>query len=384
MTRIVVVTTSAVAGGAERALLGLIRRLPDDIEPTVALLQDGDLAGWLLEQECPVVVLEAGRTRHLHRTVQVVAKLRGLAKRLGAGVVLSSQSKSHVYGGLAAELVGTPAVWWQHGIPHRSRIESVAGLVPSTAIVCGSSAAEDAQRRLTPRRRVVRIAPGIDVDALARRRGDGRRVRTALGWADERIVGIIGRLEQSKGQETFIRAAARVGHGRPDVRFLVVGGAILGWEGSYPDDLRALAQQLGLADRIHFAGHQEDVAPWFDACDVVVHAAYDEPFGLVLLEAMALEKPIVASDSGGPRDIVEREVSGLLVPPADPGILAAAIERLLSDAALATRLRAGAALRARSFGEQRMADEFADLLRGIAAQSSVVASRRRTITGQSN
>lgn len=384
MIKVLVVTTSAIAGGAERALNGLIRRLPDDIEPTVALLQQGPLAGWLRDQGCDVVSFDAGRTRQLHRTFGTVAGLRKLVRRIDADVVLSSQSKSHVYGGVAATLTGTPAVWWQHGIPRRSRIETVAGAIPAAGVVVGSAAAEQAQRTLTPRRRVVRIAPGVDVGALAQRRGDGRAVRATLGWDEQRIVGIVGRLEPSKGQVTFLRAAAEVARVRPDVRFVVVGGAILGWEGSYPKDLRALAADLGLDDRTHFAGHQDDVAPWFDACDVVVHAAHDEPFGLVLVEAMALAKPLVAADAGGPRDIVEHGVSGLLVPPRDERALAAAVERLLADAALAARLSAGAELRGWAFDEQRMADAFAHLLRDVTAQSSLDASRRRAITGQSN
>jgi glycosyltransferase involved in cell wall biosynthesis len=364
---VLLVSTSAVPGGAERALANLCRLLPTHgVEPSAVLLQDGPLAGWLHDAGCPTVVEPAGRTRQLLRTAQVVGRLRRCIGELNADVVLSSQSRSHVYGGLAAALTRTPEVWWQHEIPQRSRIELVAARIPAATIVCGSTAAERAQRALTPRRTVVRIPPGIDVQAIARRGGEGTAVRRALGWDSSRIVGIVGRLQPSKGQDTFLRAAAELA--RDDtLRFLVVGGDVLGWQGPYATDLERLAHELGIADRVHFAGHQDDAVPWFDACDVVVHAADEEPFGLVLVEAMALAKPLVAADSGGPRDIVEPGISGLLVPPRQPEALATEVRTVLDNPALAERLGRNAGVRAKLFASERTAEAFATVIEAVAA-----------------
>jgi glycosyltransferase involved in cell wall biosynthesis len=372
MTRVALVASSAVAGGAERALASLARLLPGSgVEPVAVLLQDGVLAEWLQAADCPTIVLRSGRVRQLHRTVATVAEIRSVLLKEEVDVVLSSQSKSHVYGGSAAALARLPAVWWQHEIPHPGRIEHAAGRVPAAAVVCGSQAAEKEQRRLTPQRTIVRIPPpGVDVAAVAARRGCGVAVRRALGWERNRIVGIVGRLQPSKGQESFLRAAAALAPSRPDLRFAVVGGAVLGWEGSYPEDLRNLAAELGIADRVHFAGHQDDAAPWFDACDVVVHAATNEPFGLVLVEAMALGRPLVASDMGGPQDLVEHSVSGLLVPPGRPQDLAAAVGTVLDDRELADRLSAGAMRRAELFTEHGSVTRFGELLRTIATKAS--------------
>jgi 2-polyprenyl-3-methyl-5-hydroxy-6-metoxy-1,4-benzoquinol methylase len=126
-----------------------------------------------------------------------------------------------------------------------------------------------------------------------------------------------------------------------------------------------LSTDLGIADRVHFAGHQADVYPWFDALDVVVHASHGEPFGLVLVEAMALGKPLIATAAGGPMEIIEEGISGLLVPPRDPERLAAAINHVLDDADLATALGHHAAERAKEFSEARMAERFADVLRQV-------------------
>jgi glycosyltransferase involved in cell wall biosynthesis len=320
--------------------------------------------------------LPTHRTREVHKTSRTVNALRRLAKATGARVVVSNLSKGHVYGGLAARAAGLPAVFWQQGIPGDSLLERLAALVPAETIVCLSDPAVEAQRSLAPTRRILKIHLGVPVQEIAARRGSGAAIRRALEWERHPLVGIVGRLEPWKGQDVFLRAAARVSRSHPDARFLVVGGAILGWEGDYPDDLRRLAAELGLGDRVHFAGHQADVQPWFDALDVVVHASLGEPFGLVLVEAMALGKPLVAAAAGGPLEIVEDWESGLLVPPGDPATLAGSLVRVLDDPALASALGRGATKRANSFSEERTAERFADVLGRAADRRRPARSQR--------
>lgn len=109
--RVLLVSPTGVPGGAERALAGLARRLPaHGCQPRAVLLQRGPLATWLEDAGCPVEVIDAGRTRHLHRTAGVIRRLAALAAE--ADVVVSNQSKGHVYGGLAAGWARRPAVWW--------------------------------------------------------------------------------------------------------------------------------------------------------------------------------------------------------------------------------------------------------------------------------
>ena len=375
MTRILLMSPTATPGGAERALAGLARELPEfGYEPQAALLESGPLAGWLTDAGCPVVTMGAGRTRELHRTAATVARLARLSRSSGASVVVSSQSKGHVLGGTAAALSRRPGVWWQHGIPDRSSIELVAGRIPAAVVVCGSRAAAEAQGRMTRQAVVRKVHPGTDIAAVASHRGRGAAVRAALGWQGHPVVGIVGRLQPWKGQETFLRAAALVARDYPDARFLVVGGAILGREGAYPEELERLTAALGIRDRVHFAGHREDVWDWCDSLDVVVHASTGEPFGLVVVEAMALRKPLVAAADGGPLEIVEEGVSGLLARPGDPEALAAAVSRLLRHPDLAETLAAGAELRARHFSTERMASEFATILDGILGRNRAGAA----------
>jgi len=364
VTRVLLLSPSAVPGGAERALVNLARDLPNaNFELSAVLLADGPLRASLEEVGCPVTVLLSGRTRHLHRTVSVLWSLATLARQVD--VVVSNQSKGHVYGGLAAQFAGRPAVWWQHGIPSRNSIDTVAGKIPAAQIVCSTGGAADTQRQLTPRRQVLVIHPGTDVNSIGRRAGSGKIIRDRLGWTDAKLVGIVGRLQPWKGQAIFLHAAAQVARHHPEVRFVVVGGAVLGWEGDYPQQLQRLAEGLGIADVVHFAGHQDDVYPWFDAIDIVIHASDYEPFGLVLVEAMALGKPLVAAAAGGPLEIVDDGQSGLLIPPGNAHALASAVNRLVEDPALAEVLSSGARDQARQFSSERTAQQFASLLTGL-------------------
>jgi glycosyltransferase involved in cell wall biosynthesis len=364
--RVLLLSPSAKPGGAERGFLGLARQLPaHGYEAVVALLEDGPLAVWLEEAGCAPVLVPAGRFRRVDSTVRVVARLARLARRTGVSAVVSSMSKGHVYGGPAALVSGVPAVWWQRDVPHGTAFERVATRIPAAAVVCVSPGAAEAQRRLTPHVPVASIHSGVPVDAVRARSGAGRPLRDAAGWNGEPVVGIVGRLQEWKGQDVFLRAARIVASARPDVRFAVVGGAILGWEGDYPRELERLALALGLDGRVLFTGHRDDPWDWLDALDVVVHASAEEPFGRVLVEALALGKPLVATEGPGPSRIVQEGVSGLLVPPRDPARLAEAVECVLGDAALRERLAAAGPERAQAFSEERMGARFASLLDGI-------------------
>ena len=367
-TPILLVSPNGKIGGAERALLGLARSLPaSGFHPTVVLLQPGPLEDCLRDEGCATVRLNPHRTRQVVHTAQTVYALRALIRSTGARVVVSNMWKGHFFGGIAARTAGVPAVFWQQGIPTPGLLERLASSIPAKVIVCSCDAAIEAQMAATPHRRVCKIHLGIRTSDVLSSRGKGSEIRQSLGWVHNPIVGIVGRLEPWKGQAVFLQAAALLSSLHPRARFMVVGGAILGWEGSYPDDLERLAAELGLAGRVHFAGHQHDVYPWYDALDVAVHASFDEPFGLVLIEAMALGRPLVATAAGGPLEIVEDGVSGLLVPPGDPEKLASAVDRVLGNGDLASSLERGAAQRATVFSEQRMAERFAELLQDLIA-----------------
>lgn len=367
--RVLLVSPSAKRAGSERAVAGLARHLRSyGWQPAAALLEPGPLADWLEEAGCDTEVLSSHRTRQIRRSVATVARLAEIIRSTDSDLVLSNMEKGHIFAGLAALSIRRPAVLWQQGIPagwHRipkGSLEKISAIVPKVSILASCDAAVSAQRSLT-RAPVHKIPLGIAVREVAASSGRGREIRAQFGWRNETVIGIVGRLQPWKGQETFLKAAVPLAAQYRQLRFCIVGGAILGWEGSYEDDLKAfVAREPLLRDRVYFAGHQDNVYDWMDALDVVVHASFGEPFGLVVVEAMALAKPVVATNVGGPAEIVVDGVSGLLVSPGDTEGLVAAVSRVLSEPGLAGRLSIGARARAERFSEEEMTARVAAVL----------------------
>jgi glycosyltransferase involved in cell wall biosynthesis len=163
------------------------------------------------------------------------------------------------------------------------------------------------------------------------------------------IVGVVARLEPEKGHPTLLEAWPGVVRAVPDAYLLVVG------EGSRREELEALARTLRIAHRVVFTGRRDDVPAVTAALDVAVLPSYREAQGLSVLEAMALSRPVVASNVGGIPEMITDGVTGLLVPPHDAAALAGAIIRLLTDHPYADLLaRAGHDLVHERFCVERM------------------------------
>ena len=137
---------------------------------------------------------------------------------------------------------------------------------------------------------------------------------------------------------------------------MIVGGALFGLEKDYKPQLHQQAKRLKLGEAVRFAGFRSDVFRFYAAADLVIHSSIEpEPFGMALVEAMACGKPVIASDSGGPREIMENGVTGLLVPPGDAEKLAQAILSLLGDPERILRMGQAGTTRVREvFSAQRM------------------------------
>lgn len=188
---------------------------------------------------------------------------------------------------------------------------------------------------------------GIDSQAF-RTQADGQAVRREFGLAsDTPVVGCVGQLIPWKGQDDFLRVAAKVVSAIPGARFLIVGQEVESHR-SFRSSLEALALTLGVRDHVIFTGFRQDAASLLASMDVFLHCAVEpDPLPRVILEAMALGKPIVATDTGGIPEMIEEGRTGLLAPDRDVESLAKATISLLSDGELARRIGRAARERVR-------------------------------------
>ncbi len=189
-----------------------------------------------------------------------------------------------------------------------------------------------------PRRRVTVIANAANTTRFQPQPGfDPQPLKQALLGGDYRMVVNVARLVPQKGQQFLLAAAALIATTHADVRFVIVGG------GPGGDEVRALATKLGIADRLIITGIRNDIPNILAASDVFVLSSLAEGMPISLLEAMTAGCPAVATNVGGVGQLLEDGVTGLLVPPADPIALAAAIRNCLDDPAAARRRSAAAA-----------------------------------------
>jgi glycosyltransferase involved in cell wall biosynthesis len=361
--RVMFVAPVSVQGGANEVLLALAD--PGETcayESLVIALRPGPLIDRLVAGDIDHVLLNGARLRAPMRTVRVVRQLDRIISRWDPDLVFSSEAAGHVYAALPAARRGVPALWRQPARPDaRDPINRVANWLPARAVTVASCFVAAEQEKLSGRH-VAIMRPGIKVRRLEG--ADGPRLRREQGlMPDDLLITIVGRLQSWKGQDLFLRAAADVAAEHPLARFAVVGGADMGWEtGDFPGTLRRIADELGIRDRVSFAGQTDRVSDWYAASDVVVHASDHEPFGLVVCEAMLMGCAVIASDEGGPREIVDHEKTGLLVA-RNVDAIATAMGRLLADPAERRLLgEAARELAGQEFTSTRMVRDFEALV----------------------
>jgi glycosyltransferase involved in cell wall biosynthesis len=213
-----------------------------------------------------------------------------------------------------------------------------------------------------PRQRTLVIPNGVDTDTFQPQADDGA---FRANWGIPRhapLIGVVARLAHTKGQRLLIEALPQVWEHFPETHVVLAG------QGPQAEELRTLATRLTRATQVHFVGQQQDVRALLTALDVFTLPSFVEGLPFAVLEAMAMERPVVASAVDGTVEAIEHARSGLLVPAGDPAALAAAINQLLGDRGLCARL--GKAARARlqvAFNQRTMLERTFELYRSTAA-----------------
>ncbi len=285
-------------------------------------------------------------------------RLASFARRRGVDLIhANNELLVNRHAILAARMIRRPVVSHQRGWAGRSRLTRLLGRWTDRVVAISDYVAGTLIEAGIDGPKIQRIYDGVDGERFGRAADRRLAARRALGLAaSDEVIGLPAVLLPWKGHEMFLTAFARLADGRPNLRALLVGASPSG----APDlsgALRAQAAKLGISDRVCFTGHVADMVDMYAAMDLVVHASQQpEPFGLVVVEAMAAGKPVIAADAGGPAEIIRHGTDGWLYPMGDAGALTSAMARLLDDRPLREGLAQRAPLRAAAF-DQTAADE---------------------------
>ena len=208
------------------------------------------------------------------------------------------------------------------------------------------------------------VAEGLDLDIFHPLAPDpALRAALALG-ANEPVITLVGGLVDWKGQDVLLDAAPRILAHYPQAHVLLVGAAY-GRDPSFAEAIARRAADPALHGRVRLLGSRSDVAGILALSDIVLHTSTTpEPFGRTFLEGMALGKAVIASNEGGPLDVIAHGVDGLLIAPRDPQVLADAVLQLLDQPALRATLGANAAIKARDYSIERHTAAVCAVLRG--------------------
>jgi glycosyltransferase involved in cell wall biosynthesis len=342
--KVVHVISGDLWAGAEAQAYSLIRELSADtrVELAAIVLNEGQLATRLRELGIRVHVIN-----EQHKgPVRILHEMRSLLRAEQPEVLHSHRYKENIIGAFASRpLQRVRRVKTLHGLPESAAAENrlrgrLTGALDRFVtrryfdrVICVS---EHMMKHLVEpfgSSKLVCIRNGIDA-TTCRPRADRDTTRRKLGLpADAPVVGTAARLVRVKGLDYLLQAAAALRNSLPHLSTLIVG------DGPEMAHLKSLAKELGMAERVMFTGHRDDVYDLMAAMDVFVLPSLSEGIPMVLLEAMALGTPIVASRVGGVPEIVEHEATGLLLPPGDPTALSDSCLRVISDQNLADALR---------------------------------------------
>jgi L-malate glycosyltransferase len=318
-------------GGSHRCMYNLIRRLPpSDMAATVGFLghnlyvekyRDIGVRVEVLSLPQPLSHWNVPYRKARNWYSQEILLRRQLEKYLAeAGydlVVLNNSIFVSLPFVKACRRLRIPLVIYERGIGNYRPAHIAASSKVSASIPVSDAVLENMNRFGFRARIVERIYDGIELGGTARRRDPGA-VKADLGIpGDSRVIGIIGNIRFWKGQEHFIEAIEHLLLQYKDLHGLVIGG----WgeaDRDYYETVTGKVLQSGLENRVHFLGYRTDVPDLLNILDVFVHASTKpEPFGMVILEAMAAGKPVVATKIGGPIEILDHGRCGILVPPND-------------------------------------------------------------------
>jgi glycosyltransferase involved in cell wall biosynthesis len=360
--RLLFLDHTAALGGGEIALLRLLQTIDRRrYELIVVLFSDGPLAAKLRESglECHVLPLSTDviqtrkdglgigsllRIGAVFSAAAFLIRLTLLIRRLNVRLVHTNSLKSDLLGGIAARLARRPVIWHV-----RDRISSDY-LPPSVASTFRKLCRIIPTRVLTNSHATMRTL-GDDLPPRFKVVHDGTAVPAEMPpLGDSPRIGLVGRIAPWKGQDIFLRAAALLREKFPHAKFLIIGSALFK-ESQFDADLHKLATDLKLTDTVEFTGFRDNITEVMSSLTMLVHASTTgEPFGQVVIEAMALGRPVIATNGGGIPEIIENGRSGLLVPMGDSPSMADAISQLLSNPTQAAEMG--------KLGRQRVIDCF--------------------------
>jgi glycosyltransferase involved in cell wall biosynthesis len=351
--RVIFVHHYSQISGAERVLINIITGLRDyKIEPVLAC-PAGELVS-RMESEgvqvrnivIPVLQKTCNPFRLLlffFRLVQVTASLLHIIHKKRIEIVYANSFTACLFCGPAAYLLRRRLIWHMHDLISDTASNrffiSLAGKSADTIIATTSVMKQNLVSLGVVPDKIAVIPNGIDLQHFDPQKVSSTQFREELGLSSEiPLIGIVGQLTPWKGHRHFLNAACKVVEKDRSAKFLIIGDSRLTNGNIYRKELENLVGTLGLSKNVIFTGFRTDIRRIVSSLDILVNASSSEPFGMTIIEAMALGTPVVATETGGVSEIITDGKDGKLFPAGNADRLAIAILDILDDPFMAKKL----------------------------------------------
>ncbi|OCX67986.1 hypothetical protein A6M27_15285 [Acidithiobacillus thiooxidans] len=339
---ILFVDQTAKLSGGELALLDIVTPYKDGSK--VILFEDGPLRTELVKRQVKVeTIIPNGALNNIRRGSRIpmasITSLVRLARSVAQEAknfdfIFANSQKAGLISVLAGQLASKPVVWYLHDIlnsEHFGKAQLLAARYTakkSTQILVNSKSTKEALQVLTGRNDNTHlIYNAFNTKPFVETPNSQENQREALGFDSRPLVGVFGRLSPWKGQDVFLRTLAMM----PAVQGLIVGSPMFG-EDAYAQHLEQEIKTLGLENRVKLLGFRSDIPELMKTCDIIAHTSIaPEPFGRVIVEGMLSGRPVVASKSGGPNEIIENGVTGMLYTPGDSQALQSVLSEIINE-----------------------------------------------------
>ena len=311
----------AELGGAEFSLLHLVQGIQKyGLKPIVVLGAKGPLRERLKKLNGTTYIYHLDFP-HLINPIpffKSVSFLNSVIKKENVNLIHSNTLWDNQYGVVAAKLAGIPHILHVRGFPEqKASLKSLYNM--GSLAICNS---EDTKRKFLKysgfRKRTEVVYNTVDTEIFIPDQESRHRVRQSYGFGEaDLVMGMAGRLAEEKGQLFLLKTLLPMLKDNSNYRVLIAGDEKIHPDTTYPEEIASFIQHNGLDGNVIMTGYIEDMKGFYNSLDLFLLPSFREPFGRVLIEAMATETPVIASRVGGVPEVVDHEVNGYLVEPGD-------------------------------------------------------------------